>query len=229
MNSAVKGLKDSKGYSADQIIVVVLVNMFDKHLLQGWRQHIHDLNDPPDIIHSQSFLDYQRTIVRDDKCQSSTRLERPPKLKSLPPKKSALKIQENIKNTRKTKCVLCGADHALFLCPEFKEMSVHDRWTKVKFHHLCFICLSKGHSVSSCSSKGHCEKCKSSHHTLLHKELNSTDCSLTLSSTASSEPSTPEPTIGIVHRPIHTFNVPKILMTALALATAGIHERQCRI
>ena len=45
----------------------------------------------------------------------------------------------------------------------------------------------------------------------------------------SSEPSTPEPTIGIVHQPIHTFNVPRIPMTALALATAGIHEQQCRI
>ena len=45
--------------------------------------------------------------------------------KSLPPKKSSLKIQENIKNTRKTKCVLCSADHALFLRLELKEMSVH--------------------------------------------------------------------------------------------------------
>ena len=87
----------------------------------------------------------------------------------------------------------------------------------------------KRHSVSSCSSKGRCKKCKSSHHTLLHKELISKDCSLSLSSTASSEPSTPEPTIGIVHRPIQTFNVPRIAMTALALATAGIYERQCTI
>ena len=108
-------------------------------------------------------------------------------------------------------------------------MSVHDRWTKVKFHYLCFNCLSKGHSFSSCSSKGCCKICKSSHHTLLHKQLISTDCSLSLSSTASSEPSTPEPTIGIVHRPIHTLNVRRIPMTALALATSGINERQCRI
>ena len=76
LNSAVKGLKDSNGYSADQIIVAILVNMFDKHLLQGWRQHIHDLNDPPDTFHLQSFLDYQRTILSDDRFQSSTRLER---------------------------------------------------------------------------------------------------------------------------------------------------------
>ena len=76
LNSAVKGLKDSNGYSADQIIVAILVNMFDKHLLQGWRQHIHDLNDPPDTIHLQSFLDYQRTILSDDRFQSSTHLER---------------------------------------------------------------------------------------------------------------------------------------------------------
>ena len=114
-NSAVKGLKDSNGYSADPIIVTILVNMFDKQHLQGWRQHIHDQNDPPDIIHLQYFLDYQCTILPDDRFQSSTCLERPPKLKSLPPKNSALKIQENIKNTRKTKCVLRSADHALFL------------------------------------------------------------------------------------------------------------------
>ena len=44
-----------------------------------------------------------------------------------------------------------------------------------------------------------------------------------------SEPSTPEPTNGIVNWPIHTYNVPRISMPALALATAGIHEQQCRI
>ena len=54
LNSAVKGLKDSNGYTAGQIIVAIIVNMFDKYLMQGWREHIHDLVDPPDISHLQS-------------------------------------------------------------------------------------------------------------------------------------------------------------------------------
>ena len=99
----------------------------------------------------------------------------------------------------------------------------------MKFRHLCFNCLSRDILLAVAVVRDAAKKSKSSHHTLLHKELISKDCSLSLSSTVSSKPSTPEPTIGIVHRPIHTFNVPRIPMTALALATAGIYERQCRI
>ena len=47
-NSAVKGLKNSNGYTTGQIIVAILVNMFDKYLA-GWIQHIHELVDPPDV------------------------------------------------------------------------------------------------------------------------------------------------------------------------------------
>ena len=100
---------------------------------------------------------------------------------------------------------------------------------KVKLRHLCFNCLSRDILLAVAVVRDAAKNAKSSHHTLLHKELISKDCSLSFSSTVSSEPSTPEPTVGIVHRPIHTFNVPRIPMTALALAYAGIYERQCRI
>ena len=137
------------------------------------------------------------------------------------PKRSALRLQENLKKSHKVNCILCSSDHALFLCPEYKEMSVQDRWSKVKSHHLFFNCLSKGHSVRNCSSKGRCKKCNSSHHSLLHKELVSTN-NLPSSSSASSTSS--ELSVAIVRQLTRIINVPRILMTALALATSGTYE-----
>ena len=66
LNSAVKGLKVSNDYiyTAGQIIVAILANMFDKCFMQGWRQHIHELVDPPDTSHLQSFLDSMHNSSR---------------------------------------------------------------------------------------------------------------------------------------------------------------------
>ena len=220
VNTAVRGLKDSNGYTAGQLVVATLINMFDKSMLQGWRQFTHKLTDPPELSHLLEFLDYQKTVVPDDRL-SSVKIERSSKPAS---KRTALKIQESSRpSANKVKCVVCESNHPVFLCTVFKELSIEDRWGKVKQNRLCYNCLSRGHSVSSCTSKGRCRKCNNTHHTLLHNDADPQ------SHTSSTMPEPTVTSIALVRRPSCPSNTPRIPMTALAIASSGSHERKCRL
>ena len=53
-------------------------------------------------------------------------------------------------------CDLCSEDHRLHACPQFKRMTVTDRFNLVKKKRACFNCLSPDHSASECTSKFSC-------------------------------------------------------------------------
>ena len=65
-------------------------------------------------------------------------------------------------------CSDCDPEHKLHACPEFKKMSVRERFQIAKSKQVCFNCLQQGHNANSCSSKFKCRECKQKHHTLLH-------------------------------------------------------------
>ena len=65
----------------------------------------------------------------------------------------------------------CTEEHKLHACPQFKQMSIPDRYNCVKSNRACFNCLQSGHSASKCPSKFTCRECKQRHHTLLHRTL----------------------------------------------------------
>ncbi|XP_022161617.1 uncharacterized protein LOC111027526 [Myzus persicae] len=67
-------------------------------------------------------------------------------------------------------CVFCDhADHNIYQCPKFNELSVEKRRDIVVKQKLCFACLNPTHMVKDCSSKGACRSCSSKqHHSLLH-------------------------------------------------------------
>ncbi len=64
----------------------------------------------------------------------------------------------------------CSENHRLHACPQFRKMSVADRFNLVKRRKACLNCLSSDHSASDCPSKFTCKGCKGKHHTLLHKD-----------------------------------------------------------
>ena len=68
----------------------------------------------------------------------------------------------------------CSEDHKLHACPEFKQMSIPERYTCVKTKRVCFNCLQSGHSAANCPSKFTCRECRQRHHTLLHKPVKGT-------------------------------------------------------
>lgn len=76
-------------------------------------------------------------------------------------------------NVSQQKCKLCQESHNLRVCPKFIQMNVQDRFSAVKKLHICLNCLASSHMVHACRSHFVCFKCKGKHHTLLHREFDS--------------------------------------------------------
>ncbi|XP_017470093.1 PREDICTED: uncharacterized protein LOC108361844 [Rhagoletis zephyria] len=65
-------------------------------------------------------------------------------------------------------CAFCGsADHLIYHCQRFANLSPNLRQKETKKLSLCLNCLKAGHQMRDCKS-GSCRKCQSKHHTLLH-------------------------------------------------------------
>lgn len=71
-------------------------------------------------------------------------------------------------STSNEKCEICMKSHAIYYCDEFKKMTIHERFEKVKSLGYCFNCLKKGHKTGDCKSKHSCSFCKKRHNSLLH-------------------------------------------------------------
>ena len=67
-----------------------------------------------------------------------------------------------------TKCPACRKEHKLFNYPTFRDWDHQQRQRCVKSNHLCFNCLTTGHSVSKCLSNRTCKECNERHHTMLY-------------------------------------------------------------
>ena len=78
-------------------------------------------------------------------------------------------------STYKRKCWLCSENHRLMECEQFTSKSVADRILISQQQHLCYNCLSKGHSFDECQSTHTCkvDGCGKKHHTLLHIDKSS--------------------------------------------------------
>lgn len=67
-------------------------------------------------------------------------------------------------------CPVCQEQHLVTKCSRFLKLSPKKRHLKANELDLCLNCLRLGHGVKSCTSTWRCRSCKSSHHTLLHFE-----------------------------------------------------------
>lgn len=74
---------------------------------------------------------------------------------------------------RTVACVQCADHHRLMKCPRFRNLTVEERWSKVKGWSLCFNCLRAGHGTRDCPS-GVCSKCQQKHNTLLCRKSENT-------------------------------------------------------
>lgn len=74
-------------------------------------------------------------------------------------------------------CVVCKRQHYIQNCQEFLNLSISDRFEKIKSLKLCLNCLRGGHFSKLCR-RSTCKKCHSKHHTLLHSESEESKSSL---------------------------------------------------
>ena len=70
----------------------------------------------------------------------------------------------------KIQCNLCSANHHVFQCQQFLDMSVKQRRDHTQGASLFFNCLRAGHTAKECQSTYRCRVCKKTHNTLLHIE-----------------------------------------------------------
>ncbi|XP_065185956.1 uncharacterized protein LOC135816784 [Sycon ciliatum] len=64
-------------------------------------------------------------------------------------------------------CVSCRGGHQLASCPQFKQLSLHERWEFVKPLTICICCFKPGHKGKDCRQP-RCRFCNKPHHELLH-------------------------------------------------------------
>ena len=71
-------------------------------------------------------------------------------------------------------CVVCGKDHRLFYCEDFKSLMPKDRLKVVKKHRLCFNCLLAGHGSKNCRKTSVCSVsgCGKKHTKFIHVDFN---------------------------------------------------------
>ncbi|KAF9789924.1 hypothetical protein SFRURICE_021592 [Spodoptera frugiperda] len=82
-------------------------------------------------------------------------------------------MKNNVKTMHVSKsitCALCNADHGLWLCAQFLQMSDEQKLKTVNQLNYCVNCLFN-HFNKQCFSTKRCRKCYASHNTLLHEGI----------------------------------------------------------
>lgn len=66
-------------------------------------------------------------------------------------------------------CVVCSAEHRIWRCPTFLELTQSQRFSVVKDKQLCFVCLCKNCGLEKCPKKDRlgCTRCDKPHNKLL--------------------------------------------------------------
>ena len=75
----------------------------------------------------------------------------------------------------KRTCKVCGKQHGVWVCEDFKQLDTPKRWECAKKFKLCFRCLGEGHLGQHCNRTKVCGQsgCREVHHQLLHKDQQS--------------------------------------------------------
>ena len=84
----------------------------------------------------------------------------------------------NVKETKEMQsdhCPLADGTHKIWNCPQFKNMSVNDRYAAVRKQRFYYRCLGKGHAIKDCKvNASGINGCIKKHNRLLNSE-NQTD------------------------------------------------------
>lgn len=76
-------------------------------------------------------------------------------------------IDAAILHNRVEKCLVCGKEHRIYLCPKLQNSNEALKIAKEK--KLCLNCLYDKHETSQCTSRFTCKHCQKRHNSLLHE------------------------------------------------------------
>ena len=136
--------------------------MLSPGLAPQWRLYTYELSDPTSVDKLLSFIQCQRKSVPDDKLIVSTKQDKLPKSRrqAAPNMRTSLKLQQSVGTTgsNKVSCPHCNVMHTLFMCVDYKALSLDSRWEKVRANKLCYNCFTREHTDFQCYSRGRCRK-----------------------------------------------------------------------
>ena len=89
------------------------------------------------------------------------------------PKSATVMNNVSSSDFRRKPCVVCDEQHPVFLCRDFKNMTISARTGVVVKFKLCSNCLKSGHDVTKCDKPSYCRApdCTVKHNSLLHENV----------------------------------------------------------
>ncbi len=163
----VGGLRACKGDTFEQLVVAVLEPLLPTLSARLWSEFTTSSTHPPSLSEFVKFLDQRlqavETVMDSKPPVSKKSTPRPFHKDQNREKPRALHLRDS------DSCPCCDGRHLLYFCQAFKNLSVDKRNTVVRKNRICINCLSRGHTMSDCSSKHSCRECGKRHHSLLHK------------------------------------------------------------
>ena len=138
-----------------------------KALLRKWGEKsvaIRGRGVEPNLLHLEEWLQTRVLVIQE--------VERPQEVPTS--KSSGSRARDKSINTLQVgSCPSpsCGGRHKFWKCAIYLRLDPHHRFELVKTLKLCYNCLSNGHVLDQCTSKGTCftKDCHDRHHTTLHK------------------------------------------------------------
>lgn len=204
---------------------LLLVKHLSTKLDTKAREDLERQRRPTELLTFAMFLEFLKARVRMLEIREESLFK--PKSTSTPnrtgSKPSAMPATpaSPVDTALKYKCVVCGMNHMIYYCEEFKKLTGEQRFEKAKQLRLCFNCLSSTHPARLCKS-GNCQKCNKRHHTLLHSDVSSKDDSQRID-TSQKEENHSEAAKGVSQAAASTSNKTStvVLATALILLDNG--------
>ncbi|XP_018576722.1 uncharacterized protein LOC108915233, partial [Anoplophora glabripennis] len=177
--------------SWDTLIIYLLNSKLDSRTSKDWEEKLN--NRPANKTNEMPTLEKYLEFL-ESRCQTLQMIDKNVKY-NRSDKKVVLATTTEQNKTPQWTCAYCKNGHAIYACREFINLSVNNRTEEVKRLNLYLNCLKFGHMVQHCRSIA-CKKCNRKHHSLLHRDYNTTtvsqvdDQQANTSSTSSTESNT---------------------------------------
>ncbi|XP_048485432.1 uncharacterized protein LOC125490391 [Plutella xylostella] len=168
----------------DTLVVYMIVSKLDKTTEREWEQYkgsllaqkdskipikvddiIKFLEDRADMLetlhlsHSKESLDHKKQSApktyNSSHCNVSTNNNKPQDRSN------------SITSRPKKLCLMCNANHPIYSCQKFLDISLDSKLKLIAENKLCRNCLRSGHAVDDCRF-GPCKRCNKKHNSIIH-------------------------------------------------------------
>ncbi len=157
-----------KGATLSQVMAALIVMDFDEEMAKEWSRHLGDSEEIPKM---EDLIKFITPLSRKLPSKKSTPSKLAPSKSTNSSSKPQNKREDKKVQSKLTNCSLCKATyHHLSRCQSFLDLNPGQCLNHVKQIKACVNCLHHSHQVGQCSSTYTCRFCKSKHHSLLHKE-----------------------------------------------------------